>query len=160
MYRLAQEIHRRQGDGDRQASVVAAIGHIYQEQAQFDSALAAFQTALCLYQQHSSHPVEIAMQFDHIGNTYFERGELDKALKAFGDALHVFKLLGHRHGEAQSLGNIGLLHRRRGAEVEALDYLAQARAIYRDTGDRGGRRLSGRWRRWLSRGHIAWEQKS
>ena len=42
MYRLAQEIHRRQGDGDRQASVVAAIGDIYQEQAQFDSALAAF----------------------------------------------------------------------------------------------------------------------
>lgn len=85
----------------------------------------------------------------------------DRVPEMDGDALHVFKLLGHRHGEAPSLGNIALLHRRRGAEVEALDYLAQARAIYRDMGgNRGGRRLSGRWRRWLSRGHIAWEQKS
>jgi hypothetical protein len=62
----------------------------------------------------------------------------DRVPEMDGDALHVFKLLGHRHGEAQSLGNIGLLHRCRGAEVEALDYLAQARAIYRDMGGSGG----------------------
>ena len=78
----------------------------------------------------------------NIGNTYFEQGRLDKALKAFGDALHVFQLIGHRQGEAQSLGNIGLVYRKKGEQERALEALQQARAAYVETGVRSeGRRM-------------------
>ena len=66
---------------------------------------------------------------------------MDEALKAFGDALHVFQLIGHRQGEAQSLGNIGLVYRKRGEQAQALEALQQARAAYVEIGMRSeGRR--------------------
>ena len=49
----------------------------------------------------------------------------------------MFRLFEHRRGEAQSLGNIGLLHRRRGEDAVALKYLEQARTAYLGIGLRG-----------------------
>ena len=123
--RLAEEIYRRQGDGDRRASAVVALGHIYQEQARFD-------LALTLYQQHPSHPAEIATQFDNIGNVQLYRGQLDSALTAYRRALDIYARHDHPRGRAVHASKMGQVLSKLRRFEEALQAHRDALGLYRE----------------------------
>ncbi|MCK5509610.1 MAG: tetratricopeptide repeat protein, partial [Desulfobacterales bacterium] len=60
---------------------------------------------------------------------YSDKGDADKALKYLKQALEIHKEIGYKHGEANQLGNIGLIYSDKGDADKALKYLKQALEI-------------------------------
>ncbi len=63
---------------------------------------------------------------------------LGKALKKYEEALQLFRASSDRHGEAETLNNIGFVNDSLNEKQEALKYYNQALPIWRAVGDRGG----------------------
>ena len=72
----------------------------------------------------------------NIGNIHFNLNQLDLARSSFQDALYIFKLIDHPRGQADCLGNIGLVLRDQGLAADALSNLRKARTIYAGIGAR------------------------
>src|SRR5262249_29073996 len=71
------------------------------------------------------------------GATYRELGpDLSKGFEKYRDALVLRRSIGDRWGEAQLRNNLGLLHSRLGENVEALNQLKLAQALWRELGTR------------------------
>ncbi|NKZ02941.1 AfsR/SARP family transcriptional regulator [Actinomadura latina] len=68
----------------------------------------------------------------------FRRGEYDIALEDAEEALTIFRTLGDRHGEAEMLGHIGLVHWHGSRLPDALAHCRKALEIHRSLSDRRG----------------------
>jgi hypothetical protein len=62
------------------------------------------------------------------------RGELDRAEEQHRRALALHEEIGSRLGQAQTLGNLGLLEERRANVAAARELLGRAAALYKQIG--------------------------
>src|SRR5262249_13644082 len=58
------------------------------------------------------------------------------AIAVYEQSLAIFRELGDRHGEGQTLGNLGDVYRLQGRWAEATAAYEQSLAIFRELGDR------------------------
>jgi len=92
-------------------SILLNLGNAYYSLSQYDSALKNYEAILELAPRVDE---ESALEgksaaFGNIGLIYRARGELDEALKCHKDALEIHREIGYKQGEANALGNIGVI---------------------------------------------------
>ncbi|MGC1121116.1 MAG: tetratricopeptide repeat protein, partial [Candidatus Methanofastidiosia archaeon] len=69
---------------------------------------------------------------------YSDKGDLDQALNYLKEALEIHRQIGYKQGEANQLGNIGLIYSDKGDLDQALNYLKEALEIHRQIGYKQG----------------------
>lgn len=69
------------------------------------------------------------------GVKQFQLGQFREALESFQQVLAIYKEIGNRVGEGQTLNSIGIVYANLGQYSQALEFLKQALVIHRDFGD-------------------------
>ncbi|MEC4982658.1 MAG: tetratricopeptide repeat protein, partial [Oscillatoria sp. PMC 1076.18] len=77
-----------------------------------------------------------------LGNAYNSLGEYRRAIEFQQQSLEIFRAIGDRRGEANSLGNLGNAYDSLGEYQRAIDFYQQSLEIFRAIGDRGGEATS------------------
>src|SRR5207244_3717362 len=65
-----------------------------------------------------------------------------KAIDKYIEALPLYRAVGDRNGESNTLNNIGVVHDQLGEKQRALEYYNQALPLYRAVGDRSGEAIT------------------
>ncbi len=126
-------------DGIAQANNV--IGHLYQDQGKYDSALEHHFAAVKISEE-SGNEKELATAYDDIGLTYGEQGDNEKALEKYAVSLKIRIRIGDKEGIAQSYNNIGVIYQEQGMYDKALENAFAALKIHEETGNKNGIALS------------------
>src|SRR5262245_38547682 len=75
---------------------------------------------------------------NNIGEVYRPPGEAQKALEKYNEALPIFRMVGDRREEANTLTNIGAAYESLGETQKALEKYSEALPLRRAVGDRRG----------------------
>lgn len=73
-----------------------------------------------------------------MGDVYDSIGEYDLAIEFYYQSLEIQREIGHRSGEASSLGGLGSVYNSLGEYQKAIKLYQQSLAIQREIGDRDG----------------------
>ena len=95
--------------------------------------LASHQTGLQSARACADDQAEAQMNIQ-LGAAHRSLGRLDAAVGHFTRALELFRMAGHRLGEASALDQLGVAELRRGRYSEAIRYFRQALGIHQDIG--------------------------
>jgi tetratricopeptide (TPR) repeat protein len=77
--------------------------------------------------ENSPQKVE-AERLLNLGIVHYQKSRFREALASWQQALTLFQEIGNRHGEASSLGNLGLAYQSLGQYQLAIDYHQQSLA--------------------------------
>ncbi|MEC4893552.1 MAG: tetratricopeptide repeat protein, partial [Oscillatoria sp. PMC 1051.18] len=77
-----------------------------------------------------------------LGNAYYSLAEYQCAIDFYQQSLEIFRAIGDRRGEANSLMNLGVAYGSLGEYQRAIEYLQQSLEIARAIGSRGGEAAS------------------
>jgi tetratricopeptide (TPR) repeat protein len=138
-YRLVTELHERlQGHiadpMPRQCSV-GNLGLAYYRMGQFQRAIACYEQALRLAQEHKDRWGE-GVWLGNLGACYLDLGQYDRAVEYSEQTLVIQREVGDRNGEATNLCNLGIQYDGLGRIARAIEYGEQALAIAREIGGR------------------------
>ncbi|HEX5718995.1 MAG TPA: CHAT domain-containing tetratricopeptide repeat protein [Thermoanaerobaculia bacterium] len=78
---------------------------------------------------------EAAASWNETGYVHWAAGRADPAREAYERALAGWRVLGDRHGEAQTLNNLGLVEHSRGELRQAVERYEAAARLFQGTGD-------------------------
>lgn len=92
-------------------------------------------SATLRYWQNAGDPYYEARAFFDMGLASSSLRDHAKAAAYFEQALALFRKLGERSREANTLGSLGNIHRRQGELEKAVQYYEQARLIQQEMGD-------------------------
>lgn len=106
------------------------IGNTAYNNEMFDTAISRFQNALNI--------VKLPSFYLSLGNSFYKVSSYPVALEHYQAALKLYKEKHDLKGEADALGNIGLIYRAKGDADNALKYHRDALAIFRQIGYRQG----------------------
>ncbi len=148
-YQNALKINKEVGFKQGEANDLGNIGLIYQYKGDLDEALKHLQEALKINRKlgikkgeandlGNTGLVYLSKGMDERSLTCRNKGDLDKALQYFHDALKIDKEIGFRKGEANRLGNIGLIYLVNKDLDQALKYLQDALEINKEIGFKEG----------------------
>jgi CHAT domain-containing protein/tetratricopeptide (TPR) repeat protein len=84
----------------------------------------------------------VAKQLLQRGIQQYRLSQFREALQSWQQALGIFRELGNRHGEADSLDNLGMAYRRLGKYQQAINYHEQSLDIAQELGNRQGEAVS------------------
>ncbi len=132
-FERARLLAKRLGDNLNEGSALNNIGKLYNDAADFQTALDYYRRALPLF---ADRPDRRALTLNNIGVAYSVLGEPERALDYFQQSLAILKAGRDRTAESQTLSNIGFVYQRLSKYREALDYYAQARAMQQKIGNR------------------------
>jgi len=97
------------------------------------------ESSLILAQESSS--ADRQAEADHLfqeGVEQFRGNQFQNAFQSWEQALEIYRNIGDRRGEANTLDNLGSVYQFLGNYSNALDYYQQSLTIARDIGDRAG----------------------
>jgi tetratricopeptide (TPR) repeat protein len=77
-----------------------------------------------------------------LGSACADSGDLSGAIEYHQQALTLYRQIGDRHGEAASLGNLGLAYAAMAQHAQAAEVYQQSLEIFRDLGDRSAIAIS------------------
>ncbi|MEI7868264.1 MAG: tetratricopeptide repeat protein [Candidatus Methylumidiphilus sp.] len=118
-YRRATQLDPDNADGWNQ------LGLILRRVGDMDAAIAAYNKALALGNQHLD-PKEIATASGNLGNVYQIRGNLDKAIEFYQKALQLDKGLNDKEGMANDYGSLGIVYQIHGDLDKAIEFYQRA----------------------------------
>ena len=101
------------------------IGMVYQYQQQWQQALAAYQRALELDEQHSQQH-EMGGTYHHIGIVYQYQQQWREALAAYQRSLELYEQHGQQHEMGSTHHNIGMVYQEQQLWQQALDAYQRA----------------------------------
>ena len=101
------------------------IGIVYQEQRQWREALAAYQRALELKEQHGQQH-RMSSTYHQIGIVYQEQRQWREALAAYQRALELKEQHGQQHEMSSTYHHIGMVHQEQRQWQQALDAYQRA----------------------------------
>ena len=101
------------------------IGMVYQYQQQWQQALAAYQRALELYEQHGQQH-EMGSTYHQIGIVYQEQRQWQQALEAYQRSLELYEQHGQQHEMGSTHHNIGMVYQEQQLWQQALDAYQRA----------------------------------
>jgi tetratricopeptide (TPR) repeat protein len=134
-YRLVTELHERlQGniaDPGLQQKTIGNQGSAYSRIGQYQRALACYERALSLAQEHKDRWGE-GLWLNNLGLCYADLGQMARAIEYFEQALAINREVGNRRGEGSTLNNLGLPYANLGQTARAIEYFVQALAITRE----------------------------
>ncbi len=124
------------------ASLFEKLGELYANRVKSGKdrqfAIQAYKRAIQL-QTQLGKPAELARSWERLGDLYFElRDDVGLATEAYNQALQLYREVGDRLGEANTLRAIGDVLQFLNQSREALQRYDAALALYRDVGDRLG----------------------
>ncbi len=115
---------------DRVARTLTAIGVVYANKGDLESAAGFYIRGLTTYKKVGDRSGEAAT-YRKMGNLELDRRQFDKAREAYVNSLNVERRLGDDEGIANSLNNIGVAYYEEGRFADALPYYMQALEIIR-----------------------------
>ncbi|WP_238178385.1 CHAT domain-containing protein [Calothrix sp. 336/3] len=136
-WEAALVLWQKLGDKQWQATILTAIGRVYDSLGEKQEALKYYNQALPLFRAVGNKGGE-ATTLNNIGSVYDSLGEKQEALKYYNQALPLIRAVGNKGGEANTLNNIGLVYSDLGEKQEALKYYNQALPLFRAVGNKGG----------------------
>ena len=83
-------------------------------------------------------PADRAAKITQLGTDARLRGENPQALEFYNQALGIFRTLGNKFAEADTLNNIGRVYNALGQNQNALDFFNRSLPVYRAVGNRSG----------------------
>ncbi|HWN41743.1 MAG TPA: CHAT domain-containing tetratricopeptide repeat protein [Thermoanaerobaculia bacterium] len=129
-YRRALELWEEAGDLDRAAATRFRLGRALQDHGDWELAREVFQPALLDVRSRGDILAEASL-LDRIGRSHFNEGRLDDAAQLFEQSRDLFKQERYGPGEADTLGGLGLVYKRRGDFQASLNLAFQALDIYK-----------------------------
>jgi len=128
-----EEIQRR----THRANLLAAIGNVFSQAREVDTALDYYRRALAAYQE-LGNAAGVAGASYNIGNAFFDRGQLEPAMEHYQRAREAAATLDDKTLLTMAVNSIGAVHHRRGEYEAALSCFAESEALCRAIGhDRG-----------------------
>ncbi len=133
-YKRAREILHEMADTTRQGRedevvLLGNIGHLFEVQAEIDSALYSYRASMVL-----SREIEYAAgegnALHNIGNIYQRSLQYDSALVCYEQSRAIFEQEGHAKGIADNLRELGATERKRGQYGNAIAFLEQALDLF------------------------------
>jgi CHAT domain-containing protein/Tfp pilus assembly protein PilF len=115
----------------RQADGLRTLGRLYERRWDWRKSLQLYLRAKSLYHQ-SGHLVDEGKVANDIGAVYEELSELNAAGDSYKEALALGQRSRNLYVSAAAYHNLGNLARRQSRSGEALEYLGQARAIWKE----------------------------
>jgi len=144
-YRLVTELHERlQGhitDPALRQWSVGNLGSAYCRMGQYQRAIACYEQALRLAQEHKNRVGE-SVWLGNLGACYTDFGQSGRAVGYSEQALAIDREVGDRKGEAADLCNLGIQYDGLGQITRAIEYGEQALAINRELERRDGEALN------------------
>lgn len=128
-YRRALEIWEEAGDQERATATRYRLGRALQSRRTWEEAQKAYRTALQDVLSRGDLLAEACLR-DRIGRNYFDQDRLDDAARALEQSRDLFKREEYGPGEADTLGGLMLVYKRRGDFQESLKLAFQARDLY------------------------------
>ncbi len=122
---VLQQSLRVAGDRTNRGISLNAIGDVYYDLGEYDSALDYYQQALALRQSIGDR-YGVARTQNNLGRTHNKLGKLSQALEFYQLALNQANSLGDKFGRVNALNSLGLIYAETGKNKEALSYLQQA----------------------------------
>lgn len=116
-YMLFTQLHDRAGI----ANTLGALGHFYEKQSQYDTALRYQRLALSYYQSVNDHK-NIADIYENLGSIYEDLAAYDSAMYYFSQALALYVSVGDSLAQIGTYNNLGDIHRKKGQYKESLHY--------------------------------------
>jgi tetratricopeptide (TPR) repeat protein len=138
-----EQLEQQQGrDAPQLASLYERLGQVYAQRGDSGThrqfAIQAYRRAIQLQRKQASK-AELAESLEQLGNLYFElKDNVKQALEAYEEAIGIYREVGDRLGEANTLKAIGDVLQFLKRSTEALQNYEQAIGIYREVGDRLG----------------------
>jgi class 3 adenylate cyclase len=108
-----------------QASINVAIADAYSVMEDHDNAVHYYKTSLKLLKQQNDS-ISLASCQLNLGDEYFNQNKLDSALYYFNKSQKIFDALKFEMGIAYNLGNLGMIHAKRGENAKAEQNLNSA----------------------------------
>jgi predicted ATPase/Tfp pilus assembly protein PilF len=127
-------LYQAEGDERGQANVWHRLGQLYFQLSQAEPAQNAFNHSLSLY-RHLAHPQGTALALSGLALiVHYWTGAYREAEPLYLEALALKRALGHRHGMANDLNNLGNLACNLKEFDHAIRYYEESLAIKRDVG--------------------------
>jgi tetratricopeptide (TPR) repeat protein len=89
------------------------------------------------YSANSAISHSEADSLSDLGDVYLTTGRLGDAVSCLRASLAIWRATGERHGQAATLGRLGLAQKRAGRPKEAHELLSEAHFILAELGDLG-----------------------
>jgi len=135
--KLAQQAQALAADTPTQAQAANVAGILARQRGDRTAALAQFNRALELADEHGHLAVQIAA-LNNLGLMETAVNHLDQAQELLETALHHCQIYGDRHWEAALHSNLADLLHQRGQEEASMTQLKQAVTIYAEIGQEMG----------------------
>jgi tetratricopeptide (TPR) repeat protein len=145
-YQEALAIDRTFGDAEGEITRLNNIANIYYFEGRYLDALHSYQNALAKVERHSAEPFgeyRKRLTVANLAALYQRLGQEQEALELYRQLSKMSQSM-PAHEQAQLLLNQGVLCRRMGDPVKALDLYAAAQALFSKSGHRDGE--VGAWR--------------
>ncbi|WP_009633852.1 CHAT domain-containing protein [Synechocystis sp. PCC 7509] len=122
---ILQQSVRVAGDRTDRGQILNAIGNVYYDLGEYDSALDYYQQALTLRYSVGDR-YGVARTQNNLGRTYNKLGKPSQALEFYQQALNLSNSLGDEFTKVNTRNSLGLIYAETGKNKEALSYLQQA----------------------------------
>ena len=139
-FNTTADLSRRTNDHEWEITSLNNIGTVRYFTGRYSQALEAYQTAAALVDSAPDAPWLASRRQLTLANTailFQTLGQYDRALTLYNELLNSPQALSPRE-QAQLLANVGVLRRRLGDPLKALDTYRTAQALYRRSGHRDG----------------------
>lgn len=117
-------LDKYEGNEPKQALVLNRIGTIHYYMRSYKDAIEKFNNALELFKDIDDKN-SIAQTYTSLGNVYYDIDEFNKALEYYEKALVISEKIKSK-GISILLNNIGLIHKKNGNYLKALDYIKRS----------------------------------
>lgn len=121
------------GEKSRTARVMNAIGGIYHQMTNYDSALFHFYRSREILTQVGDS-VALADTYNRIGLVFNSRGEYEEALENFMNSIQIYRLLENPEGMSLAFCHMGMVYRKLEDYEKAGEFLTQALNLNKQSG--------------------------
>ncbi|MGG6265839.1 tetratricopeptide repeat protein [Leptolyngbya sp. AN03gr2] len=142
-----QQLESTSPESANLATLYDQLGQVYAEriangeaadlERERQQAIDAFRRAIDRHQQLNNYSALVAV-LTEFGHFLYEQSLYQEAITAYKHSLKIARETGDRHGEANSLGNLGTAYKFVGDYQRAIDFHQQSLKIKREMGDRRG----------------------
>ena len=117
------------------AEQLLELGLIEFGQSRYEEARSCFDSALRVFQDHSSQEGE-GRSYGYLGSVCKIQGQYDQAIAHYSQSISLLRTVGDKRSEGVQLGHLAVVYMAQGHHKQAIEHYSQALIICRETGDK------------------------